>query len=132
MSAILDDDAQAAMVALVLDDDLVAHEVLSERLHRLGFQVRRATTGEQALVDATTHPPDLLLLDLLLPGLDGWAVARQLRANPATAGVRIIVVSALDQAGEAPPVTIDGYLTKPFIKVEFDAMVRRVMARQPG
>jgi hypothetical protein len=42
------------------------------------------------------------------------------------------VVSALDQAGEAPPVTIDGYLTKPFIKVEFDATVRRVMARQPG
>jgi CheY-like chemotaxis protein len=127
MSAILEDNAQAAMVALVLDDDLVAHEVLSERLHRLGFQVRRATTGEQALADAAAHPPDLLLLDLLLPGLDGWAVARQLRANPATAGVRIVVVSALDQSGEAPPVA-----TKPFIKVEFDAMVRRVMARQPG
>jgi DNA-binding response OmpR family regulator len=132
MSAILDDRAQAAMVALVLDDDPSLHELLGDRLHRLGFHVRRATTGEEALVDAAAHPPDLVLLDLMLPGLDGWAVARHLRANSATAGVRIIVVSALDQAGEAPPVTIDAYLTKPFINVEFDATVRRVMARQPG
>ena len=131
MSAILEDDSQAAMVAIVLDDDLVAQEVLNERLHRLGFHVRRAVTGEQALEDAAAHPPDLLMLDLLLPGLDGWAVARRLRADPATAGVRIIVVSALDSAGETPPVAIDGYLTKPFIRVEFDAMVRKVMARRP-
>jgi CheY-like chemotaxis protein len=83
----------------------------------LGGTVRVCDDGEQAIREAAERPPTLILLDLMLPRLSGWEVARRLRQSPRTSGVPIIAVSALSRSQEreaALHAGCDAYLTKPF------------------
>ena len=79
---------------LVVDDDYLSRDALSRRLEHSGFRVVRAVDGEQAISVAHTASPDLILMDLGLPIVDGWTATRRLKADPATNHIPIIVVSA--------------------------------------
>ncbi len=92
-------DHNAAAFVLVADDDWMTREVLEAYLVSAGWDVMTAHTGEQALAQAQARPPDLVLLDVRLPDLNGYEVCRRLKASAATAAVPVVLVTAL--AGEA-------------------------------
>ncbi len=103
-------------LGLVVDDYGDGRDIACRVLESIGLRTLEATNGHDALDSARAHRPDILLLDLSLPGLDGWAVARELRADPATQDLLILGFtahaeqSALERAREAG---CDAVLTKP-------------------
>jgi DNA-binding response OmpR family regulator len=111
---------------LIVDDDLDICTLLGHMLVRAGFEVRCATDGERGLRAALHTPPDLVVLDWMLPTLPGPAVCRLLRENPATATTPIIMVTARCSAGDAREslaAGADQHLMKPFAGRE---LLRRV------
>lgn len=97
---------------LVIEDDPDVLDLLESHLHRLGWAVDRAESGEQGVSQALAAPPAVVLVDLMLPGMDGRAVIRALRASRRTAACRLIVTSVLDP--DEHGVEADGVLGKPF------------------
>lgn len=102
---------------LIVDDDPDMVELLQASLTAAGYSVRTAANGTQALATARRSPPDLVLLDLILPEVNGFTVCQTLRREPATALVPIVMITALP--GEFPrmagmEVGADAYLRKPF------------------
>ena len=116
---------------LVVEDEQDIAGLLRHTLERSGEAVvETAASGDQALAAAAANPPDLILLDLNLPVLSGLEVCRLLRSRPATADVRIIMLTA--RTSEADRVTgldagADDYVTKPFSLRELSARVRAVL-----
>ncbi len=89
-----------ASKVLVVDDEPDIVELLRHNLEGEGYEVIRATSGMEALNAARKHLPDLILLDLMLPDLDGFSICEILRCQPSTAGIPIILLTAM--AGELP------------------------------
>jgi DNA-binding response OmpR family regulator len=112
---------------LVVEDDDDVRKLVMIRLERLGFPVRGAATGEAGLESAQAEPPQLLLLDIYLPGIDGWEVLRRLREDEQLARTPVLVISVRDPNGD--PFEVDGYLVKPFRAAEIETMVTRIMGR---
>jgi DNA-binding response OmpR family regulator len=112
---------------LVVEDDPDVRDLLTRRLQSLGHAVLAASSGEEALDLAGASPPSLVLLDIRLPGMDGWEVLRRLRSAAATADAAVLIVSVLDPPDEHPPV--DGYLIKPFRITSIDRLVAGILAR---
>lgn len=83
---------------LIVDDDADQCDALARRLRQVGFEAAAELTGRRALVRATMDPPDLVLLDLRLPDIDGYEVCRQLVDSPETCGIPVIIISALEGA----------------------------------
>ncbi|MGH9243419.1 MAG: response regulator transcription factor [Acidimicrobiales bacterium] len=110
---------------LVVEDDIDTRDLLTRRIAKLGHEVVAAATGEEAIDLATRHHPSLIVVDIGLPGIDGWEVVRRLRARPDTAAVRVLVVSAIDPTDGDPPV--DGYVVKPFRGAHFDHLLSRIL-----
>ena len=81
---------------LFVEDDSATREGYTELLTGLGYDVMPAETGQQALTLAATWTPDVIVLDLGLPDIDGWEVARQLKAAPATSAIPIIALTGSD------------------------------------
>src|SRR4051794_14034949 len=79
---------------LLVEDNDVNREMLRKRLERRGFVVLEATSGERGLEVAQAEKPDAVVMDLGLPGIDGWETTRRLRAEPATAAMPVVVLSA--------------------------------------
>jgi two-component system, OmpR family, KDP operon response regulator KdpE len=114
---------------LVVDDEVQMQRVLHSALVAHGYQVEVAEDGEAALRTIAAHPPDMIVLDLVLPGIDGAEVLRQTRTWSA---VPIVVLSAHGQECtkvEALDLGADDYLTKPFGMEELLARLRAVMRR---
>lgn len=101
---------------LVIDDDPVIVQLLEVNFEMDDYDVRTATDPETGLELATTDPPDLVLLDVMMPRIDGLEVARRLRAHPATGKVLIVFLSAKAQYSDvqAGEELADAYVTKPF------------------
>lgn len=117
---------------LIVDDEEDVLELLRYNLAKEGYSTDTADTGEQALTRARAKTPDLVLLDLMLPGVDGLEVCKKLKANPKTEHVPIIILSAKGE--EADIVTglelgADDYVTKPFSPKVLIARVRRILHR---
>lgn len=107
---------QPARVLVVEDDDVVAG-FIETILAMEGYDVHRAGNGEQALILAHELDPDLITLDVMMPGLDGWAVAQLLRRDSVTANTRIVMVSAIPEhelSERARRESIQAVLSKPF------------------
>jgi len=103
---------------LIVEDELQNQELMRAVVEDLlGGRARVCEHGEECLRLTREHPPALILLDLMLPGMSGWEVARRLRQDPATAPVPIIAVSALSRPQEresALHAGCDAYVAKPF------------------
>jgi two-component system, OmpR family, phosphate regulon response regulator PhoB len=117
---------------LVIEDDPDIVELLRYNLEREGFRVLVSSDGERGLADAQRHQPELIVLDLMLPGLDGLEVCRRLRTSEGTRGIPVLMLTA---KGEESDVVIglemgaDDYLTKPFSPRECLARVRALLRR---
>ena len=81
---------------LAVDDVPLNLTLVQKMLSKFNFQIRTAANGLQAMAAVAEKKPDLILLDLLMPGMDGFEVLREIRANPDTADIRIIILSALN------------------------------------
>jgi DNA-binding response OmpR family regulator len=117
---------------LVVEDDPDIAELIVMSLLREGHEATSIATGTEALAITRLAPPDLVVLDLMLPGVDGLEVCRRLRADRATAGVPVIMVTA--RAEESDRVAglelgADDYVTKPFSPRELVARVKALLRR---
>lgn len=115
---------------LVVDDEAGNRELLEAILAQEGFEVQHATDGAQALAVATAAPPDLILLDLLMPGINGVEVCRQLKQNSSTAAVPILVVTAVGHLGTKQAALMSGaddFITKPFRPADLRARVTAML-----
>jgi CheY-like chemotaxis protein len=113
---------------LLVEDNEMNRDMLSRRLARRGFAVEVATDGEQGVERARAGGYDLVLMDMSLPGIDGWEATRQLRAAPETAAVPIIALTAHAMAGDRDRALEAGcsdYDTKP---VEFERLLGKIAA----
>jgi len=101
---------------LIVEDNEMNRDMLSRRLSRKGFDVEVAVDGQQGVDMAASLLPDVVLMDMSLPVMDGWAATRALRRNPATAGLKIIALTAHAMDGDrqkAMQAGCDDYDTKP-------------------
>ena len=116
---------------LVVEDDDAIVDVLRRTLRQEGHEVRAATDGEQALSTAAEFVPDLIILDLGLPGMDGVEVCRRLRADGDVPILILTARSELDDRVEGLDSGADDYLVKPFERQELLARMRSLMRRRP-
>ena len=120
------------MRLLLVEDHEEIWDFLSRRLKRRGFEVTVATDGQAGVDQARADPPAIVLLDMNLPILDGWSAARLLKADPATAGIPIIALTAHAMAGDrdkALAAGCDDYHPKP---VDFSRLLAQIEALAPG
>jgi DNA-binding response OmpR family regulator len=113
---------------LVVDDDPEIVAMLATRMAHRGYKVSSAASGPEAVAAVRKARPELVLLDVMMPGMSGWEVARTLKADPATAGVKIIMVTAIGSAvndATSPLYGADDHIDKPF---EFADLERKIDA----
>ena len=111
---------------LIIDDDPDIREAVTEVLSLEGHEVYSAAEGEQGLVRCRQARPDLVLLDLMMPGMNGWDFLKSLRRDEELGRTPVVVVSAL---GRVPELPVSGYLPKPFGLDAMIALVRSATQR---
>ena len=114
---------------LVVDDDDVIRQLITVNLELEGFDVATAIDGQDCLDRVKDVRPDVITLDVMMPRLDGWEAAGRLRADPDTAGIKVVLLSARAQEADLERgnrIGVDAYLTKPFDPDELIAVVRRL------
>jgi two-component system alkaline phosphatase synthesis response regulator PhoP len=117
---------------LVVEDERDVAELIRYTLDREGFEVVVATNGADALREARDSRPDLVLLDLMLPLVNGWELCRRLKQDPATGALPVIMLTARSEEGDKVlgfELGADDYVTKPFSTRELVARVRAVVRR---
>jgi DNA-binding response OmpR family regulator len=114
---------------LVVDDDEVIRQLIAVNLTLEGFDVLTAVDGRDCLDKVSDVSPDVITLDVMMPRLDGWVTATQLRKNPETAGIKVVLISARaqeDDRSRGRKIGVDAYLTKPFDPAEMIRVVREL------
>ncbi len=122
----MDSVATAKADIFLVDDTPENLRLLSAALMQRGYKVRSALDGSMALMGATAAPPDLILLDVNMPDLNGYEVCRRLKANPVTCEIPVVFISALDEVMDKVQAFAVGgvdYITKPF---QFEEVVARI------
>lgn len=117
---------------LLVEDNEMNRDMLSRRLSRRGFEVFIATDGQAGLKEAEAHLPDLIIMDMSLPVLDGWESTRRLKAQATTSGIPVLALTAHAMAGErerALEAGCDDYDTKP---VDFTRLLGKIESLIPG
>jgi len=120
-------------VILAADDDDDILQLVVFRLERSGYTVLQAHDGEEALALAAEHRPDLAVLDVMMPKMDGFEVTRRLRSDPATSRMPIIMLTARVQDADVQEgfdAGADDYLRKPFSPQELRARVQAILGRR--
>jgi two-component system, cell cycle response regulator DivK len=113
---------------LLVEDNEMNRDMLSRRLQRKGYSVATAESGEKGLLLTRQEMPDLVLMDITLPEMDGWEVVRQLKADPSTRSIPVIALTARALASDrekAFEVGCDDYDTKP---VDFARLIAKITA----
>lgn len=111
---------------LLVEDNELNRDMLSRRLARRGFEVLLATDGQAGIDEATKHLPDLIIMDMSLPVLDGWESTRRLKQQPATEHIPVLALTAHAMAGEREKAIAAGcedYDTKP---VDFVRLMEKI------
>jgi two-component system alkaline phosphatase synthesis response regulator PhoP len=122
----------AGKTILAVDDEEDVLELLRYNLQKNGYDVVTASSGEQALKKANSASPSLVLLDLMLPGIDGLEVCKQLKSNPKTEHIPVIMLTAKGEESDVVvglEVGADDYITKPFSPKVLVARIRRILHR---
>ncbi|MEX1246897.1 MAG: response regulator [Anaerolineales bacterium] len=125
-------DSKLAQKILIVDDDLDTLKLVGTTLEKQGYQIIAAKDGIEALERVSQHAPDLILLDIMMPKMDGYEVTRRLRENPATSHIPIIMFTAKGQVDDKVAgleAGADEYLTKPTHPAELVARVRALLKR---
>ncbi len=115
---------------LVADDDPQILTMLGIRLAKRGYQVLEAADGLQTLAKARQHHPDLVLLDVMMPGKNGWEVAKELRADDDLRNVGIVMLTAIgERVNEmtSPLYGADAFVDKPFDFADLEAKIKKVL-----
>jgi two-component system phosphate regulon response regulator PhoB len=118
---------------LVVDDEEDIRELVAFNLTREGYVVRSASSGEEALDSVKKRTPHLIILDLMLPGMDGLEVARRLKKDPSTEGIPIVMLTAKGEEADIVAgleLGADDYVTKPFSPRVLTARVKTVLRRK--
>jgi DNA-binding response OmpR family regulator len=117
---------------LVADDDPVILRLIEVNLGLEGFEVQTATRGEDALAKAKEGSPDVILLDVMMPGMTGWEVARQLKEDGETSLIPVVFLSARTQEEDrrrGVALGVAAYVSKPFDPIELVATIRNLAGR---
>ncbi len=117
---------------LVAEDDPASRELMREILGAWGYHVLEACNGGEALQKMEETEPDLVLLDIQMPGLDGFAVLRQLRQNPNYATLPVVALTAYAMRGDREKVLVagfDAYLTKPVDVTALKAQIQKLLTQ---
>lgn len=115
---------------LVVDDDPEIVTMLSTRLGKRGYKITTAEDGHRALELAKREKPDLVLLDVMMPGKSGWEVARELKQDPVTQHVKIVMVSAIGEKTNeitAPIYGADAHIDKPFEFEKLEKVIGKLL-----
>jgi len=126
-------EAPVVQTILVADDEPDIRELVAYRLTRSGYRVVEARDGEEALQLALEDVPDLAVIDVMMPKLDGYDLTRRLRANESTSRLPVILLTSRAQEGDVTrgfDAGADDYLTKPFNPDELVVRVRAVLGRR--
>ncbi|TDR44958.1 signal transduction histidine kinase [Tahibacter aquaticus] len=119
-------------VILTIEDDRHFARVLVEQIRAKGFRALAAGDGESGLALAAQFRPNGILLDVLLPGMDGWAVLRRLQTNPATQGIPVHFISGVDESARGRESGAVGFLTKPAPREGLALAFERLLANDQG
>ena len=111
---------------LIVEDNEMNRDMLSRRLKRKGYEIEVAVDGQQGVEMATASMPDLVLMDMSLPVMDGWEATRRIKSDPATQGIPVIALTAHSMAGDkekAMEAGCEDYDTKP---VDFPRLLGKI------
>lgn len=117
---------------LIVEDNPANLKLATLLLEKAGYAVLTAADGEAGVRLAGKHLPDLVLMDIQMPGIDGLEATRRLRTDPATSGLRIVALTALAMKGDEERIRAagcDGYIAKPFRPAEFLEKVAAALGR---
>ena len=124
---------------LIVEDNEMNRDMLSRRLERKGYSISMAVDGGEGVQKAAAEKPDLILMDMSLPVLDGWEATRQVKANPETKDIPVIALTAHAMAGDRDKTIeagCDDYDTKPIdlarLLGKIEAQIQRVKAAHGG
>lgn len=120
----------AGLLVLIVDDYQDAREMYAEHFVSSGFRVAEASSGAEAIEKANELTPDVILMDLSLPGMDGWEATRRLKANRRTKHIPIVALTGHALAGfseSAKKAGCDAFITKPCLPDRLVAEVRRLL-----
>jgi CheY-like chemotaxis protein len=126
------DEAPARRPArvLIVDDERANRQLLQIMLEPEGYELSVATSGEEALASVAQQRPDLVVLDIMMPGMNGYVVASRLKADPATRHIPVLVLSSLDDQNSrahGAGAGADGFLAKPVDRRELCRLVRTML-----
>lgn len=121
-------DRRPGQLVLVVDDEPDIREIIRFYLEEAEYQVIEAARGEQALVLARERQPDLITLDIMMPGMDGLETAKQLKENPLTREIPVMILSIVADKSRCVQ-GIAGFLTKPFERDELLGTVQSILAK---
>jgi CheY-like chemotaxis protein len=116
---------------MAVDDDPVIRGLLEVNLEMEGHEVVTAVDGRDALDRVHEDPPDLILLDVMMPHVDGWQVARELKRDPATRGIPVVFLTARAMEADVRKGTeigVESYVTKPFDPIALMRLIDRLLA----
>jgi len=119
---------------LIVDDDDNNRQLLQILLAPEGYILVTAASGEEALASVAEQPPDLILLDVLMPGMDGYEVAAELKGNLTTKNIPVIMLTAMDDRDARPrwqSAGAQGFLNKPVDRAELCLRVRDLLGLHP-
>jgi CheY-like chemotaxis protein len=115
-----------ALAALIVEDDMTCVYLWQRYMKRSGFRTISTQEGKEALDMARRERPDLVVLDVMLPDIDGWEVLEALKADPTTSEIPVLVCSALHEEKQSMSRGADGYLQKPILYEDFVAALSSI------
>ena len=121
-----------AQLVMVVDDDPSVRDVMGRLLRKEGFRVTYAADGDEALVCARQERPDVITLDVMMPGLDGWAVLTALKSDPEMADIPVIMITFIGDRNLGFTLGASDYLSKPIDRVRLSKVLKKYRKGRPG